>query len=169
MQRNMALVNAKNFKRVVEIEIEVNHNSSEEQTASQNVLSKPLNIYFNKPFNSNEILSSEYLISSAGNHFYECGLSFYQSLPNRERKFYFNPYWVAAVHLIIVFRCVASLILPDNYERAHVYLGDFTHYLDAKAHINPALILSISALLLTKCLHFWHHIRGVIPEYLKPF
>ena len=171
----MTMFNANKPKRVLEIDVkELDQTSDEMKNISLNIrevkkLGNRLKLESKKAFDSNEILNDKYLIKSAGNHLYECGLSFYQFLPGRKRKTIFNPYWVAFVHCVIALRHIISMVIPDSYDRVHIYIGDFAQILNAKAHINPAIFLSITILLLTKCLHFWDHIRGVKPGYLKPF
>ena len=167
----------KSLKRIVEIEVKefsLNSNPNEVKNVSPKVskvktFSRVLKKEFKKSFDPSAILSEQYLMISAGNHLYECGLTFHQFLPGRDRKYYFNPFWICFVYLLIIIRSIASLICPDDYKQIYVYLGDFTYYLNAKAHINPAIILSAGVLVLTQCLHFWHYMRGVTPQYLRPF
>ena len=164
--------NVKITEKFVKIEVK-EFNLSQKKTLIKNVenikvFERKLNMQIKKSFDPAQKLNEKYLIKSAGNHLYESGLSFYQFIPGRNRKAFFNPYWVFFVYLIITLRSVLSLILSNEDDQVHIYLGDYTHFLNAKFFINPALILSIIIMLLTQLIHFIDYKRGVKPEYLKP-
>ena len=127
------------------------------------------NIKVKPKFDANQLLDEKYLIRSAGNHFYECGISFFKLHGSKERKKLYNPRLILVVNSLILLRSSISLVLPDDYHRTHLILADFTHVLGAKFYLNPALILSIAVIQFNQFLHYYDYINDSFPLYLKPF
>ena len=113
-------------------------------------------------------LCSKYLISSAGNHFYECGLSFYK-IGDKKRSKLLNPFFVFTIESIVVIRYIVSLLMPEEYERVFVMMADFAHILNARSYLNPILIFAIIPVQVLQFWHFLDYKQNKRPVYLKPF
>ena len=139
----MSVTNAKRFKRIVELEIKhLNEEKSKGITKIERVVDQ-INKQNNntwvteddsKPFDPNDILDEKYQVKSAGNHFYEIGLSLINTNNGKKLPLH-NVYSNFTLLSIIIIRCIISLSIGDH-ENMRIYLGDFAYFLDVLYHFN---------------------------------
>ena len=159
----MSLYNARKLKRI--IERDKSENGRNVLKLRKGVDNRNNNLFGYDP---RLLLDKKYQVSSSGNHFYEVGLSLFRN-GGKERKCYYNPLFIFVLTLLMQFRWFVSLIIPDQYEGLHIFIADFSHILNIKFHMNPALIFLFFIIIISQLINFRDYKRGVGPTYLKPF
>ena len=162
----MTLYNSKKLKRIIELDKSVDGNNV------LNLRKVHHNGGLNKRkllgFDPNLLLDKEKQIPSAGNHFYEVGLSLFK-FGQKDRKLYYNPFLILFLMFLLEFKWISSIFIPKKWERLHIYMADFTYILGIRFHLNPALVFMFLIIILTQIIHIRDYQRGERPNYLKPF
>ena len=168
----MALTNQKRSTKVTDLEIEVISRIQRKRVETVSTAIIAYNWFQltqkSKDFDVNHKLSGKYQIKSAGNHFYQIGLTFYR-FADEERTEFHNPYAILILTLVIILRSIISMVIPEDNETLHIIIGDFCHVLGIKYHLNPALIILFGIDVLCLLLNINHFIGEKKPVYLKPF
>jgi len=121
-----------------------------------------------RKFNPNELLPHDIVISSAGTHLYRIGLSHFPNGLIRRSKFN-NPILILIIFLQTIIRCIISLLLSDEDSNLLVLVGDFTHLMDLRIHLNISIVLTTFLALISQIIHYYNYKNDIKPSYLKPF
>ena len=160
----MKSTNKNKFKRVSSLQLEFIRIKKNRENATGFIeQSQDIN-----GFDPSKLLDQKYIVKSAGNHLYKCGLSYYK-LSNCRKRRVISPKVISLLNLVIILRSILSMSLPDDSGKLFVYLADYTHVLKARYHINPAIIGVAVTQLIAQALHYLEFKQNKRPVYLKPF
>ena len=167
--------NKKTLRDVIKKEMlelkSINHINYDTTIESQSTIQIPnrLNLVTNSNGSDvSNVLSNKYVIKSAGNHLYLCGLSLFK-WGDKQRSRLYNPILILVINLLVVFRSIISFFVPEMHEHYHVYLGNFMYVLKAQNHLNPAVMGFASSAILQQLIHIYDYRKNKTPSYLKIF
>jgi hypothetical protein len=80
-----------------------------------------------KIFDPNKLLSNDLVINKAGSHLYLIGLSLTQFGSQKRHRFY-NPKFVLYINLILVMRCIISVLSNDDNRNLFIIIGDYSYF-----------------------------------------
>jgi hypothetical protein len=119
-------------------------------------------------FNPNEVLPGNLFIKSAATYLYRSGLSLY-SYESVQRNRYHNLLFVFILNLQLFIRCIISLLLSGENKYMLMILGDWSHHLNARIHLNicasPIILIAVHS----QIIHYGNFKNHIKPSYLKPF
>ncbi len=118
-------------------------------------------------FDANKLLPPN-IILNYENHLFEIGLNLISS-GTKKRNVFKNPLLIFSLNVVIVIKCIISLLLKEENENLLIINGDFTHILHVRIHVNICIICFFLLCLISQLLYFYNYKNGIKPTYLKVF
>jgi hypothetical protein len=114
-------------------------------------------------FESSKPLPREVLVISAGTHLNRIGLSHFPYGWKKRKRFHY-PLLIALLLVIIFAKCVISFMASEENQKLLIVQFDFSHFLNARIHMNICVSFLIILTLVSQILHYINNKKDIISE-----
>jgi hypothetical protein len=121
-----------------------------------------------KIFDPNRLLSNNLVIKKAGSHLYLIGLSLTQFGSQKRHRFY-NPKFVLFINLLLVMRCIISILSNDDNRNLFIIIGDYSYFFKVRFHYNIALAMYVILAIISQLIYYRSSHKKISLTFLKPF
>jgi hypothetical protein len=119
-------------------------------------------------FDANKPLPLDIAINSAESHLYRIGLNLFK-INDQKRSIFNNPSLIFIINSIAIIKIIISLLMTEDNERISIIIGDFSHFLGLRIHINLTSCLFFLLALTSQLIYFYNYMKGIKPTYFKVF
>src|SRR5258708_29031271 len=117
-------------------------------------------------FDSSKLLPNDLLIKHAGNHFYKIGLSPFPYGSTKRIIFYSKPIITNIIIIVLLYRSVVSLVIPEQNPEFNIIIGNFCYFLNLQYQINAVLIASYIYTFSCNGTQYWNYKHNIKPSYM---
>jgi hypothetical protein len=113
-------------------------------------------------------LPTELILNCAQNRLYKIGL-IVRSETREKRSIFHKPLLVFGVNIILIVKCIISLLLNEENDKLLIINGDFGHFFGAKTHLNVIVFLFTLLALISQLIHYYNYKNHIKQTYFKVF